>query len=124
MLHGSGLIATITLGLVAALGGGLLAVRLRLPPIVGYLLAGIGIGPFTPGFVGSAAIATELASRGLPVHLTTTDPAAHVAMTLETEVPGLKVQRGRAAAHASAAEPVGAGPGAGARRPGGGAYGA
>src|SRR5947208_1934167 len=44
MLHGSGLIATITLGLVAALGGGLLAVRLRLPPIVGYLLVGSGIG--------------------------------------------------------------------------------
>jgi arsenite-transporting ATPase len=41
----------------------------------------------------AAAIATELASRGLPVHLTTTDPAAHVAMTLETEVPGLKVSR-------------------------------
>lgn len=41
----------------------------------------------------AAAIATELAARGLPVHLTTTDPAAHVAMTLETEVPGLKVSR-------------------------------
>jgi arsenite-transporting ATPase len=41
----------------------------------------------------AAAIATELASRGLPVHLTTTDPAAHIAMTLETEVPGLRVSR-------------------------------
>jgi arsenite-transporting ATPase len=41
----------------------------------------------------AAAIATELAARGLPVHLTTTDPAAHVAMTLEAEVPGLKVSR-------------------------------
>jgi arsenite-transporting ATPase len=41
----------------------------------------------------AAAIATELASRGLRVHLTTTDPAAHLAMTLETEVPGLKVSR-------------------------------
>jgi arsenite-transporting ATPase len=41
----------------------------------------------------AAAIATELAARGLPVHLTTTDPAAHVAMTLETAVPGLKVSR-------------------------------
>src|SRR5438067_4904417 len=65
MLHGSGLIATISLGLVAALGGGLLAVRLRLPAIVGYLLAGIVIGPFTPGFVGNAAIATELADIGV-----------------------------------------------------------
>lgn len=41
----------------------------------------------------AAAIATELAARGLLVHLTTTDPAAHVAMTLETEMPGLKVSR-------------------------------
>ena len=41
----------------------------------------------------AAAIATELAARGLPVHLTTTDPAAHVAMTLATEVPALKVSR-------------------------------
>lgn len=41
----------------------------------------------------AAAIATELVARGLPVHLTTTDPAAHIAMTLETEVPGLKMSR-------------------------------
>jgi len=41
----------------------------------------------------AAAIATGLAARGLPVHLTTTDPAAHVATTLESEVPELKVSR-------------------------------
>jgi arsenite/tail-anchored protein-transporting ATPase len=41
----------------------------------------------------AAAIAVELAARRLPVHLTTTDPAAHVTMTLETEVRGLKVSR-------------------------------
>ncbi|MGE0822878.1 MAG: arsenical pump-driving ATPase [Candidatus Binatia bacterium] len=41
----------------------------------------------------AAAIAAELAARGLPVHLTTTDPAAHVATTLQTAVPGLKVSR-------------------------------
>jgi arsenite-transporting ATPase len=41
----------------------------------------------------AAAIATELASRGLPVHLTTTDPAAHVATTLGEEVEGLQVSR-------------------------------
>jgi arsenite-transporting ATPase len=41
----------------------------------------------------AAAIATALAGRGLSVHLTTTDPAAHVAMTLETTVPGLTVSR-------------------------------
>ena len=36
----------------AALVGGIVAVRLRQPAVVGYLLAGIVIGPFTPGFVG------------------------------------------------------------------------
>jgi arsenite-transporting ATPase len=41
----------------------------------------------------AAAIATELASRGLSVHLTTTDPAAHITATLEKEIPGLRVSR-------------------------------
>jgi arsenite/tail-anchored protein-transporting ATPase len=41
----------------------------------------------------AAAIAVELAARGLPVHLTTTDPAAHVAAALEEDVPGLRVSR-------------------------------
>ncbi len=41
----------------------------------------------------AAAAATELAARGIPVHLTTTDPAAHVATTLATEMPGLTVSR-------------------------------
>ena len=41
----------------------------------------------------AAAVAVELASRGVPVHLTTTDPAAHLADTLRAEVPGLRVTR-------------------------------
>jgi arsenite-transporting ATPase len=41
----------------------------------------------------AAAIATDLAARGFPVHLTTTDPAAHVAATLAITVPGLTVSR-------------------------------
>lgn len=41
----------------------------------------------------AAAIAVELAARGHAVHLTTTDPAAHLSMTLETEIPGLEVSR-------------------------------
>jgi CPA2 family monovalent cation:H+ antiporter-2 len=65
MVHHSGLIATVTLGLVAAFIGGLIATRLRLPVIVGYLLAGIAVGPHTPGFVGNAKIATELAEIGV-----------------------------------------------------------
>jgi predicted Kef-type K+ transport protein len=41
---------TLVFGLVFAFGFGLVATRLRLPPLIGYLLAGIAIGPFTPGF--------------------------------------------------------------------------
>lgn len=41
----------------------------------------------------AAAIAVDLASRGLPVHLTTTDPAAHISIALGADVPGLKVSR-------------------------------
>ena len=41
----------------------------------------------------AAAIAVELASRGHPVHLTTTDPAAHLAMTVESDIPSLTVSR-------------------------------
>src|SRR5437660_1608773 len=44
-----GLIATITIALGAAFLGGFLATKVRLPPIVGYLAAGIAVGPFTPG---------------------------------------------------------------------------
>jgi CPA2 family monovalent cation:H+ antiporter-2 len=46
--HDVPLIATIAVSLAFAFVGGLLAVRLRLPPLVGYLLAGIVVGPFTP----------------------------------------------------------------------------
>jgi CPA2 family monovalent cation:H+ antiporter-2 len=65
MPHNTALIATISVGLVAAFFGGFIASRLRLPPIVGYLLAGIAIGPFTPGFVGDAEIAPQLAELGV-----------------------------------------------------------
>jgi K+:H+ antiporter len=65
MAHPGGLIATITLGLVAAFMGGFLATKLRLPAIVGYLLAGIAVGPHTPGFVGDTHIAGELAEIGV-----------------------------------------------------------
>ena len=59
------LIATIGLGLVYALVGGTLAALARLPPIVGYLAAGIMLGPHTPGFVGDQATAVELAELGV-----------------------------------------------------------
>jgi CPA2 family monovalent cation:H+ antiporter-2 len=64
MSHSTSLIATIVVGLVLAFGCGFLASRLRLPPLVGYLLAGIAVGPFTPGFVADASLAGQLAEIG------------------------------------------------------------
>src|SRR5688572_847179 len=59
------LVSTIAVGLVAALVCGFLAQRLRLPVLVGYLVAGILIGPFTPGFVGDTDVARQLAEIGV-----------------------------------------------------------
>jgi monovalent cation:H+ antiporter-2, CPA2 family len=63
--HGGDLISTIALGLSAAFVAGFIARRLRLPSIVGYLLAGVAIGPFTPGLFADQEIATELAEIGV-----------------------------------------------------------
>ena len=60
-----GLILTITIALGAAFLGGFVAARVRLPPIVGYLAAGIAIGPFTPGLSADPTIANELAEVGV-----------------------------------------------------------
>ena len=65
MPHATGLISIIALGMVSAFVGGMLAQRLRLPPLVGYLVAGIAIGPFTPGFVGDPELASQLAELGV-----------------------------------------------------------
>ncbi len=60
-----GVILDLGVALVVACLGGLLAVRVRQSPLVGYLLAGIIIGPFTPGFVGSAPRIGALAEIGI-----------------------------------------------------------
>ncbi|MDY6944949.1 MAG: YbaL family putative K(+) efflux transporter [Pseudomonadota bacterium] len=65
MPHQSDLIALIAMGFVLALGFGFLAAKLRMPPLVGYLIAGIAIGPFTPGFVADAGLAAQLAEIGV-----------------------------------------------------------
>jgi CPA2 family monovalent cation:H+ antiporter-2 len=65
MPHESKLIALIAVGFVLALAFGFLAARVRLPPLVGYLVAGIAIGPFTPGFVADSDLASELAEIGV-----------------------------------------------------------
>ena len=65
MLHAAPLITTLATALGLAVVLGVVAVRLKLPALVGYLLAGILIGPFTPGFVADTAIASELAEIGV-----------------------------------------------------------
>ena len=65
MPHDVSLISTVAAGLGLALWRGFLAARLRLPALVGYLLAGVIIGPFTPGFVADAGIASQLAEMGV-----------------------------------------------------------
>jgi monovalent cation:H+ antiporter-2, CPA2 family len=63
--HEIGLISTIAFGLFYALIGGYVVKRLGLPPLVGYLLAGVAVGPFTPGFVADAKLAPQLAEIGV-----------------------------------------------------------
>ncbi len=65
MPHGTPLISLLTIGLGLAFVFGMIATRLKLSPLVGYLIAGVVIGPFTPGFVGDANLATELAEIGV-----------------------------------------------------------
>ncbi len=65
MPHVSPLVSTLAIALGLAFGLGLVANRLKLPPLVGYLLAGILIGPFTPGYVADQGIADQLADVGV-----------------------------------------------------------
>ncbi|MCE1185801.1 MAG: cation:proton antiporter, partial [Rhodocyclales bacterium] len=64
-MHHTPLITLLAVGLGLALLLGLIMARLRLPPLVGYLLAGIAIGPATPGFVGDLELAAQLAEIGV-----------------------------------------------------------
>src|SRR5947199_2382446 len=59
------LILTLTGSLAAALGLGYVTQRLGLSPIVGYLLAGVAVGPNTPGFVANRHLAEQLAEVGV-----------------------------------------------------------
>lgn len=65
MPHDINLITTLAAGLGLALVLGFLAVRVRLPPLVGYLLAGILVGPFTPGFVADVGLSQQLSEIGV-----------------------------------------------------------
>ena len=64
-MHSFDLILTLTGGLAAALGLGYLTQRLRLSPIVGYLIAGLLVGPYTPGYVADRSLAEQLAEVGV-----------------------------------------------------------
>src|SRR5687767_15324514 len=65
MPHQMPLIATLVAGFGLAFVLGLVAHRLRLSPLVGYLVAGVVIGPFTPGSVADQALAPQLAEIGV-----------------------------------------------------------
>ena len=64
-MHEVTLLLNIAIALVVAFFGGLIARRLGLPTIIGYMLAGIVIGPFTPGFVGDTETISQLAELGV-----------------------------------------------------------
>src|SRR4028118_523830 len=65
MPHHTSLIATIVAGLGLAFVFGALAQKLRLSPLIGYLVAGVLIGPFTPGYVADLELAPQLAEIGV-----------------------------------------------------------
>jgi len=69
MPPGASLVTTIVVSLAVAYAGGLAARAARLPPLVGYLLAGVVLGPFTPGLVADQAIVEQLAEIGVALML-------------------------------------------------------
>jgi CPA2 family monovalent cation:H+ antiporter-2 len=64
-MHHGPLIAILVMGLGLAFVFGALAQKLRISPLVGYLLAGVAVGPFTPGFVADQGLANDLAEIGV-----------------------------------------------------------
>ncbi len=64
-MEGHALIATLVGAIALSFFFGFIAKKLKLSPLIGYLLAGVAVGPFTPGFVGNAGIALEFAEIGV-----------------------------------------------------------
>ena len=94
-MHGVDLILTLTAGLTGALIFGYLTQRAGLSPIVGYLLAGLAIGPYTPGFVANSAIAEQLAEVGVILLMFGVGLQFHVEELLavrKVAIPGAVVQ--------------------------------
>lgn len=95
MPHEMPLITTLAGAFAAAWVLGVLAQRLRLSPIVGYLLAGVAIGPYTPGFVGDVKLASQLAEVGIVLLMFGVGLHFHLADLLEVKgiaVPGALIQ--------------------------------
>ena len=95
MDHEPVLISTIAVGLMAAFVGGFIAKRMGLPTIVGYIVAGVVLGPFTPGFIADVDLALELADIGIillmfgvGIHFSLRDLAAVRAIA----IPGALIQ--------------------------------
>lgn len=65
MAHADSLMLTLVGGFVLAFGFGMVALRLKLSPLVGYLFAGVCVGPFTPGWVADTSLAPQLAEIGV-----------------------------------------------------------
>lgn len=94
-MHDLPLISTVALAFTAALVFGLLTQKLGLSPIVGYLLAGVAIGPHTPGFVADPVIASQLAEVGVILLMFSVGLRFHVGELLavrDIAVPGAVVQ--------------------------------
>ncbi|HJU20272.1 MAG TPA: cation:proton antiporter [Stellaceae bacterium] len=101
MPHGPPLVTTLVVSLAVAYAGGLLARMVRLPPLVGYLLAGVVLGPFTPGLFADRQIVEQLAEIGVALllfgvglHFSFGDLAA----VWRTAVPGALLQAAASAA--------------------------
>jgi len=99
MPHDTSLLTTLAAAIVVAWLLGLLAQKLRLSPIVGYLLAGVAIGPHTPGFVGDAGLASQLAEIGVVLLMFGVGLHFHLHDLLEVKgiaIPGALLQSGAA----------------------------
>ena len=100
------LILTLAGGLSAALVFGYITQRIGLSPLVGYLLAGVVIGPYTPGFVANAALAEQLANVGVILLMFGVGLQFHVEELLSVRrisIPGALVASGTAFATGAAA---------------------
>jgi len=97
MAHDTPLLTLLAAAFAAAWILGLVAQKLRLSPIVGYLLAGVVIGPHTPGFVGDAALASQLAEVGVVLLMFGVGLHFHLRDLIQVKgiaVPGALIQSG------------------------------